>query len=159
MFLCSDWALFVLTSTNWVCFLAFSYRLGLDLSCVVHWRMQQLMMCMSGCCQIIICWPLIIVSISAEFLYSYDWQYSETLLWQQRLPIWITSPSRRLQCELILVFYTSGTRSSLDGLNFLVILVYIYCSNLRILYVAFLDLPCWGCPCWRPYKRFCCSFS
>ena len=30
-----------------------SHRLGLDLSCVVHWRMQQLMMCMFGCCQII----------------------------------------------------------------------------------------------------------
>lgn len=35
--------------------LALFCRLGLDLSCVVHWRMQQLMMCMFGFCQIIIC--------------------------------------------------------------------------------------------------------
>jgi hypothetical protein len=62
--------------------LTFSCRLGLDLSYVVHWRMQRPIMCMFGFVSNhhLLTSPLILYSISTEFLYSYDRQYSKTLL-------------------------------------------------------------------------------
>lgn len=143
------------------------WRLDLGLFCAVPFKMQVLitrkarLSTASSFCWI--CW---------SFLERYycQWQETKTFLWKCRLPNRIDISPRRLQCECLTIFYSSGIcanrihHSRVISSIFIPIIVSVGCVVEFALYSRWfeqknhLGMPRWRCFCRGRLRRVCCSF-